>query len=371
VAFLFLNIWLYLHYVKISFKKSLYIFSLYLAIIGAGFIFFRKTEHHYFPSENTLKIDFYTDNADNGNSEILTQTNTTDEIGISYILKPNFISPYCGFKIHFQEPIDLSSYSEISFHIDGTPDNFVRVYLLSEDENVLNKNHPLALRHNQIDLKINPKTNSNIVKLSEFETPFWWFDIIKQSKLDFKTPTFDKTHALAFSSGNQNAKNQLLFFKIKKITFQKDRSSYFLGLVCLGSLLLLLSYLLNIKKKKEVLEIKYQPVSISETNKQKSFLEYISQHYADSELSLDKIAQETGVNARTISESISEKYNCNFKTYINQIRITEAKRLMIESNMTLSEIAYQVGFNSPANFTRVFKNLCEESPTEFLQKHKK
>ena len=38
-----------------------------------------------------------------------------------------------------------------------------------------------------------------------------------------------------------------------------------------------------------------------------------------------------------------------------------------ETDLQISEIAYKVGFSSPSNFNRVFKNLTDKNPSEFLQ----
>jgi AraC-like DNA-binding protein len=51
--------------------------------------------------------------------------------------------------------------------------------------------------------------------------------------------------------------------------------------------------------------------------------------------------------------------------FIRSIRLREAKSLLESSNFNISEIAYQVGFNDPAYFTRTFKKQYGKSPKEF------
>ena len=71
------------------------------------------------------------------------------------------------------------------------------------------------------------------------------------------------------------------------------------------------------------------------------------------------------MSEKTISATIKKKSDLTFKEYLNSIRIAEAKRLLKSSDRNVSEIAYQVGFNSPNHFNRIFKSSENCTPTEF------
>jgi len=115
--------------------------------------------------------------------------------------------------------------------------------------------------------------------------------------------------------------------------------------------------------------INYQAINIEKKLKDdRSFLDYISEHFNDSELSLSLISKQTGIRQRHIAESILAQCHCNVKTYINQIRVNEAQRLMRDTELKISEIAYKVGFSSPSNFNRVFKRTTNQTPSDFYQK---
>ena len=123
--------------------------------------------------------------------------------------------------------------------------------------------------------------------------------------------------------------------------------------------------------KKEI-TITYKPVEVDDKpNNTTGFFDYINQNFQNPELSLEEISIKTGISQRRISEGISAQFNCNVKTYINNIRIKEAQRLLKKSNLSISEIAYKVGFSSPNHFNRVFKAITGENPTEFSQKKSK
>ncbi|NDA68040.1 MAG: AraC family transcriptional regulator, partial [Verrucomicrobia bacterium] len=53
----------------------------------------------------------------------------------------------------------------------------------------------------------------------------------------------------------------------------------------------------------------------------------------------------------------------NFTDYLSRIRIEKAKNLLLNPNLRISEIAYEVGFQSLTHFNRIFKKLAGQSPT--------
>jgi len=55
----------------------------------------------------------------------------------------------------------------------------------------------------------------------------------------------------------------------------------------------------------------------------------------------------------------------NFTEYVSRVRIEKARALLLNPNLRISEIAYEVGFQSLTHFNRVFKKLLGQSPTEF------
>jgi AraC-like DNA-binding protein len=55
----------------------------------------------------------------------------------------------------------------------------------------------------------------------------------------------------------------------------------------------------------------------------------------------------------------------NFTEYVSRIRIEKARNLLLNPNLRISEIAYEVGFQSLTHFNRVFKKVLGQSPTDF------
>jgi AraC-like DNA-binding protein len=57
----------------------------------------------------------------------------------------------------------------------------------------------------------------------------------------------------------------------------------------------------------------------------------------------------------------------NFTEYLSRIRIERAKNLLLNPNLRVSEIAFEVGFQSLTHFNRVFKNTVGQSPTRYRE----
>ena len=84
-----------------------------------------------------------------------------------------------------------------------------------------------------------------------------------------------------------------------------------------------------------------------------------------SEISLDYIAEALNLSKYYISHTINNKLGMNFSQYISSLRITEAMRLIHESEMTAAEISEQVGFGTVRNFNLKFKEFTGYTPTEY------
>jgi AraC-like DNA-binding protein len=55
----------------------------------------------------------------------------------------------------------------------------------------------------------------------------------------------------------------------------------------------------------------------------------------------------------------------NFTDYLSRLRIERAKNLLLNPNLRISEIAFEVGFQSLTHFNRVFKRVLGQSPTDY------
>lgn len=96
--------------------------------------------------------------------------------------------------------------------------------------------------------------------------------------------------------------------------------------------------------------------------------EYIDAKYEDSMLGLYSISEYLGVTNTYLSSVFKKKYNIGVIQYINSLRIDKAKKLILNSEYSMKEIAQKVGFSSDVTFIRVFKQYEHVTPGKFRQK---
>ena len=92
--------------------------------------------------------------------------------------------------------------------------------------------------------------------------------------------------------------------------------------------------------------------------------------YLESNINLERFAEQVGLKPRDISAILKMHYQSNFFEFINRYRVEEAKRLLVLPELkdeTILEIIYKSGFNSPSAFHRFFKRMVGVTPTEFRQ----
>lgn len=92
--------------------------------------------------------------------------------------------------------------------------------------------------------------------------------------------------------------------------------------------------------------------------------EYICEHQAE-KLSLNSVAKAVNMSAFYFCKTFKRVTGINFTDYLSRVRIEKAKNLLLNPNLRVSEIAFEVGFQSLTHFNRVFKKLLGQSPTDY------
>ena len=90
--------------------------------------------------------------------------------------------------------------------------------------------------------------------------------------------------------------------------------------------------------------------------------------YRESDIRLEKVATAMNISRHYLSQVINEQTGMNFFEYINRLRIRDACELLSQkpkSELTIIEIAYQIGYNNKVSFNKAFKNITGFTPTEF------
>jgi len=91
---------------------------------------------------------------------------------------------------------------------------------------------------------------------------------------------------------------------------------------------------------------------------------YIEEHHSE-DLSLGQVAQVVHTSVFYFCKLFKKVTGLNFTEFVSRIRIEKSKNLLLNHNLRISEIAYEVGFQSLTHFNRTFKHIVGESPTEY------
>lgn len=112
----------------------------------------------------------------------------------------------------------------------------------------------------------------------------------------------------------------------------------------------------------------------SNQNNNSSFIRdvlvYISEHYTE-KITLKKLSEVFHVSTGHISHSFTKEYGVSPINYAIDLRVCDAKLMLINSDESLVSIAKKVGYDNPTHFTKIFTNRVKCSPTEYREFHNK
>jgi len=92
---------------------------------------------------------------------------------------------------------------------------------------------------------------------------------------------------------------------------------------------------------------------------------YIDAHFADAGLSLSRVSDYLKIQPSALSQLFKEELGEKFVDYVLKVRLQHAKKLLIETDDSIQQIAEQVGYQNVISFYRVFKKAQDIPPGEF------
>ncbi|TDS12838.1 AraC family transcriptional regulator [Maribacter caenipelagi] len=106
------------------------------------------------------------------------------------------------------------------------------------------------------------------------------------------------------------------------------------------------------------------------------FNEQLSQYVASGELqengipSIEEIANNMSVSQRYLSDTLKKETGKTTTEHLQLLLIDEAKNMLLQPHKSIAEVAYELGFEYPHYFSRLFKKKEGVSPTEYREKYK-
>ena len=87
------------------------------------------------------------------------------------------------------------------------------------------------------------------------------------------------------------------------------------------------------------------------------------------ELSVEDVARSLGISRVQLYRKVKAVLGTGVTDFIQGIRLTKARQLLLDEELTIAEVAYQLGFSSPSYFSTSFKARYQVSPSEFRALH--
>ncbi|MEI6533823.1 MAG: helix-turn-helix domain-containing protein [Verrucomicrobiaceae bacterium] len=92
--------------------------------------------------------------------------------------------------------------------------------------------------------------------------------------------------------------------------------------------------------------------------------QHILSHLTE-QLSLEDVARHAGVSPFHFCKIFKRATRLTFTEFVNRARVEQAKRLLLKPQRRITEVAYDVGFQSLSQFNRSFRRVTDESPTQY------
>ncbi|MBQ7974291.1 MAG: helix-turn-helix transcriptional regulator [Clostridia bacterium] len=94
-------------------------------------------------------------------------------------------------------------------------------------------------------------------------------------------------------------------------------------------------------------------------------MKIVKTEYTDSELSITSIAERLDISNSYLRKYFKDNMGITLYAYIDEMRITHAKRLLLETDLPIKEIARASGYIDINNFNRKFKAKTGKTPTAY------
>jgi YesN/AraC family two-component response regulator len=95
----------------------------------------------------------------------------------------------------------------------------------------------------------------------------------------------------------------------------------------------------------------------------------VNKRLDDSNLNVEMLAADVGLSRSQLHRRMKELTGISVGEYIRNLRLQQAAKLLQTGDVNISQVAYVVGFSTPAHFTVAFKKYYGVTPSEYMAKH--
>lgn len=279
-----------------------------------------------------------------------------------------------------------SRFGKMSFEARCFPAGTIRIGLNTFDDKLSKPDQLQTYRAPSAFVNCNQDGAIAEIDLTRLTVPLWWSEM---NKLDPSDQGYSLDKVAQIEVGTSKASRLGIPSRIEIANIElHDRNYAYLyffaaflivawggfGYWFVKQCAVALANDLHARMQKDLPLVAYQQLALEpHREKEKSnLLRLLATRYADSELDLETVVSETGVNRNKVNEILKAEMGYTFTGYLNKLRLTEASRLLVENtNASIAEIAYSVGYKNSSYFNRLFKEEYHCTPKAFREVFKK
>ncbi len=128
-------------------------------------------------------------------------------------------------------------------------------------------------------------------------------------------------------------------------------------------------FLLTLKNVVSKMATSPLPIALPTSNNEdiRPILQFVQDHI-NQNLSLENVASEFGYSTRTLSRIFRKNLQTSFLQYVKLSRVIRAMELMLQTNFSISEVAFLCGYANLSSFSYAFQKMVNMSPASFKKK---
>ncbi|TGD79085.1 helix-turn-helix domain-containing protein [Hymenobacter wooponensis] len=120
-------------------------------------------------------------------------------------------------------------------------------------------------------------------------------------------------------------------------------------------------------------ELSIDTATVATTNPDQKFLAdltaIVEANLTRSDLSVEDIARSLGISRMQLYRKVKAVLGTGVTDFVQNLRLTKARELLLDETLTIAEVAYELGFSSPSYFSASFKAHYQLAPSEFRTLH--
>lgn len=359
--------------------KSTHISKKLTAIFLILYIGFGLT--HYVKSLNLKKIKIipnndkfvtyaYSDGMNGGASKVINFVRDTNYLQFIWEVKEGVQFPYAGVSISQPEKklFSIEGYDHIDIQFKNSTKSSLLVYVHYFIENYTDVNDITTSFIQRFLIHIDNTEKSFHIPINRMETPDWWYE--NNPKIKNFIPKKDHVIGFSIEDAFLNKDESKKSFSINNMTISCDKFKrtlwFFLYLLLIPLFLYVKRVTLMVNRRlnpQTNFYLKNDTPNLFELDKEK-IESFIQENFPNPDLSKKELIKKCAISDDRISYILKESHNSNFRTYLNDIRLLKAKKLIETSDLSITEISLETGYNLPSSFNRSFKKKYGKSPRE-------